>query len=180
MSTLRTTTRRTTRTFTTSRVALATLSVAGTIAYAASFALCDSHQTLAPLAAAVGVSAGAAWVVFGLLIRVAGGSRAVGTWVDACLQTQAVGIVVLILAAAANAGFFASADWLGSKPVFPVFVVVHAGLLLVTDVLMGTYFVMAAQARGLKWARALAAWVLGLNGIFAIVLTILVNGRVFS
>jgi hypothetical protein len=163
-----------------SRLALGALSIAGTILYVASFALCDSRHTLAPLAAAVGVAAGLAWVVFGLLIRLAAGARAVATWVDVCLRTQAVGTVVLVLAATANATFFARADGLGSKPMFPVFVVVHAGLLLLADVLMGAHFVTAAQARGLSWPRALAAWVLGLNGIFAIVLVLLVNGRVLT
>ena len=174
------TTTSTPKLLTTSRIALGTVSIIGTILYAASFALCDSRHTLASLAAAVGVAAAVAWIGFGLLIGVAAGSRAVGTWVDACLRTQAVGIGVLILAAAANATFFASADWLGSKPMFPVFVVVHAGLLLLADALMGAYFVTAAQARGLSWPRALAAWVLGLNGVFAIVLAILVSGRVFT
>jgi len=162
------------------RAALTGLSVVGTVAYAASFAVCDSRHTLAPLATAVGVAAAVAWVTFMVLIRHAVGAHAFERWIDLCLRTQAVGIAALVVGAFANVTFFTSADWLGSKPMFPVFIVVHAGLLALGDALMGLYFVTASDRHGLSVTRAVAVWVFGLNGIFAAVLTLLVGGRVLS
>ena len=163
------------------RLVLGAVSILGTLVYAASFALCDSERTLAPLAAAIGVAAAVAWLGFGAMIWLAQGSRQIDLWIDTCLKTQAIGIAVLMLAAAANATFFASADRLGSYPVFPVFVVVHLGLLLVADALMGAHFLLAAErTAGVAWPRALAGWVLGLNGIFALILSLLITTKVFS
>src|SRR5688500_10677038 len=102
------------------RVRIGLVSVLVLREYVAGYAVLGSRHTLASLAAAIGVAAGAAWVAFGLLIWLVVGRRGIGPWVDTCLRTQALGIAVLMPAAVANATFFAGADWLGSKPVFPV------------------------------------------------------------
>jgi hypothetical protein len=160
---------------------LGCVSVAGTAVYAASFTLCDSRRTLAPLASAIGIAAGIAWVGFGLLIRAIDGPRRLGRWIDACLRTQTIGVIVLLFAAAANAIVFAGNGGLSSYPMFPVFVVVHWGLLILADVLMGARFVAEAAAiSGVSRRGALVGWIIGLNGIFAAALAALVEGRILS
>jgi hypothetical protein len=163
-----------------SRAMLGLIAIGGTILYAASFTICDAARTLAPLASAVGASAGLAWIGFGFIILLIDGRRRVSSWVDLCLQTQALGIAVLMLAAGANATFFASVKHAGALPLFPAFIAFHLGLLLLSDALMALAFVRGAVALRFPARHALAAWILGLNGIFAIVLAMLLTMGVFT
>ena len=134
---------------------LAAFALLGTVAYAGSFAL-DPRPWTFTAATAVGVAAALSWPLFGLaLLRVRSSVRAVA---DACLPTMAVGVAVLLIAAALN---------VLTNP----YAAVHAAFILTADAAMAFAFVRYAPALGLGRRRALAWWLLVLNGPFLLLLT---------
>lgn len=153
-------------------------SVVSTLLWAASFVLCDSRQTLLPLAMAVGVAAAVAWLTLGLAVVLLVRSLRVWPWVDLCLRTQLAGMVLLGCSAAINVAFFLSADRFGSYPVFPAWLAMHLLLLLIADLLMSACFIGGAAALRLRaWVAGLL-WVGVLNGAFVGVLMLIAGSEV--
>jgi hypothetical protein len=149
----------------TSRILHATAAFVGTAVYAASFLALPDPRRLFPVAAAIGVAAGLSWPVFGAALRaVTGGRPSACDWAEACLTTMTYGIAVLTVAAGLNLIVLPSAPPTTHVPV-------HAGLLIVSNLLMAAVFVGAAGRLGLTVPAALGLWVAGLIGPFAAVLT---------
>lgn len=145
------------------RIQLASLAFAGTAAYASSCRFLRDSEAALGSATRIGVVAGLSWLGFGLALLVARPGAGLWAWVDTCLRTMARGIGVLtpgilvdLVAALDRAS--ARAPWL---------VGIHLVLLLVSDCVMGAYFVRSAGIHGLTVPRSLLLWVVVLNGLFA-------------
>ena len=150
------------------RLLLGYVAIAGTALYAASFALVEDRENLAPIAQAIGIAAGVSWPVFGLILLLITRCRpGVLVWVDACLVTMSAGIGLLMLSTLLNLGVFVLNFSHG------VLMPLHLAILLAADTAMALVFVRRSRSLGLNWAQALVLWVIALNGVFAGVLILL-------
>lgn len=105
----------------------------------------------------VAVAAGVSWPVFGAVLLLLSRARpSVLAWADACLRTMAPGI--LVLAAAALLG----RAGIGGRALVLVTVAV-------SNLTMLAVFLPQARRLGLAPAKAAAAWLLVLDGFFALV-----------
>lgn len=156
------------------RIAFGLLAFGGTAVYAASFTGAERLEPLAPAAIAVGVAAGASWPIFGAMLLAASRLRpSVVEWADACLATMAAGMFFLLGAAAANVALR-----MGAVPGVDVWSIgwFHTGMLLAADTLMCVLFVRRAMRLGLGAGTAVALWIGGLNGTFAVILWLWLRG----
>jgi hypothetical protein len=158
------------------RFLLAFVSFAGTAVYAGSFLLIN-HTGLVrmgddpgALAFEVGIASAISWPLFGLAMLLVTRSRpSILAWVDTCLVTQNMGIAVLMLSALLNLILYAS----GSSMNYHTATIIHIIIILVADTVMAAIFVRRASRIALSRLRALALWVLVLNGIFVLLLALL-------
>jgi hypothetical protein len=141
-----------------SRVALSTLAIAGTAAYAASFGPGTISDTATVWGVRVALAAGCSWPVFGSALIASSGSRRAWDWFDACLRTMAVGIGILSLATFSNSTTLRTS------------LNAHLGILLLADVSMAAYFVNQARRLAMPATTALALWIGVLNGTFVLLL----------
>lgn len=149
------------------RLGLAAIAFAGTALYAGSFQVLAGLDSFGAAGMAVGIAAGVAWVVFGVLLMLLTAARPSPLhWADVCLRTMAAGIVVLVMAALFNGGVALS----GALPPAPLLAAVHLVLLLIGNLLMCGVFYRNARRLGLSPRKAIAAWMLGLNGAFMLIL----------
>ena len=152
------------------RAALAAVALFGTAAYAGSFRLDGVDPRLAAAAMAVGWAAGVSWLVFEATLLVLTAARpSVVAWVDVCLRAMGAGMPLLGAAALVNGLAWAVRSSPQPIPVASQWAM-HGGLLVASNVLMATVFLRCARPLGLSLATAAAAWVLGLNGAFALFL----------
>lgn len=152
------------------RFLLAFISFAGTAVYAGSFALAGYREKLMPVAVAVGIASAISWPVFGLVLLMVTRSRpSILAWVDTCLVAQNIGIAVLMLSALVNLIFYAS----GASVSDYTSTFVHTIILLAADTVMAAIFVRRASRIALSRAKALALWIIVLNGIFVLLLALM-------
>jgi hypothetical protein len=144
------------------RATLAALAFIGTALYAASFILHPEAGRLVPIATAIGLSAGLSWMVLGkVILYIAGRSGPkIMMWFDTCLLTMAAGELVLLTAALANL----IAHFTGH--LIPAWA--HLGLLLLSDLVMASVFIIRAALLGTSPQLATALWIAVLNGAFAV------------
>jgi hypothetical protein len=149
------------------RAALMAVAFGGSAVYALSFAGAPGAQRWAGHAMAVGVAAGSAWILFGvLLIAVTRGRPSGVSWMDACLATMAVGIAVKMLGVGLNLVW----SWNDSiAPRAANLLFIHLAILACADVAMGARFCAESRARGVSLRTALALWV-ALNFVFGVLL----------
>jgi hypothetical protein len=155
------------------RVLLAALAIGGTALYAVSFRHSVVGGEWFPLAAAVGIAAGGAWVVLGglLLVATRGRRATVAACADLCLEVMGLGMIPLLTGAFANVTAFVRGRAVSAAIDANLVLFVHAALLTIAAVLMGAAFASAAPVRlGIARRRAMLLWVLGLNGAFAALL----------
>jgi hypothetical protein len=116
---------------------------AGTAVYAASFSLIRESMQLLPVAAAIGIAAGASWIGFGIILLIVTKRRpSIMDWADACLATMATGNAILLVSVAANATIFL----FGSKEgqIAGTLIPLHAAVLIAADIIMGSVFIQRA------------------------------------
>lgn len=143
-----------------SRVLLSLYVIAVDVLYGIAPALALSWWIPEPaaMAIAVAVAAPIAWVALGAVLAVVRDTRArLGEWFDACLRTMAVGITVLLL------GVF---TW--TIPV-PGAVLIQAGILVVSAIIMTAMFLHAGWRLGITIRRAALLWFGVLFPVFAVV-----------
>lgn len=149
------------------RLGLAAVAFAGTAFYAGSFQFLGGRESLGTAGVAIGIAAGVSWLIFGaLLLLLTAGRPSALDWADACLRTMAAGIVVLVLAALFNGGVALS----NTRPPAALLAAIHLVLLLIGNLLMCGVFYRNARRLGLSPRKAIAAWMLGLNGAFMLIL----------
>jgi hypothetical protein len=154
------------------RLACALVATVGTLAYASSFARIATPDPLFPLASAVGLAAAVSWFVFGAVLLIVTGARpSITAWVDVCLRTMAIGMVILSIGTAANI-FFAQLP-------LAALLVIQLAALGASNVVMCTVFVARARRLGLPPAAAVTFWLVGLNATFAAILFALLRLGVF-
>ena len=145
----------------TKRFLLGLLAVGGSAAYAASFHYSGGGGWIAQGAEAVAVAAGISWILFGLALLAATRCRpSVLPWADACLVCMAVGIAILGISIVLNLLKFTDPG-------------IHAGVLVASNLAMGTVFVFRARPLGLSPAKSIALWFLVLDGTFFTLWTVM-------
>lgn len=156
------------------RIVLMLIAFTGSAVYAASYRLVGATAGLAPVAAAIGIAAGTAWIGFGFLLLTAAQMdprryRRVTTlhWADACLVTMTVGMAVKMIGVGANV-IAAGLD--GERVDLAIIAPLQLALLIATDIAMGAIFVRIVRRFAMPTRTALILWVVALNGIFAFVL----------
>jgi hypothetical protein len=164
------------------RLLLMLIAFAGSAVYAVSFRLIDVAAALTPIAAAIGVAAGTAWIGFGFLLLTAAQMRprryrgvTALHWADACLLTMSVGMAAKMIGVGINA---MAAAFSGGSVALAVLAPIQLAILVGTDVLMGVVFVRFAIRLGMPTRHAAMYWIIALNGIFAAVLAALIGGGV--
>ena len=156
------------------RALLILIAIAGSTIYAASYRSIDSPIDLLPIATAIGIAAGTAWVGFGFILLTVATMRpkrfsriSVLHWADACLLAMSIGMAIKMIGVALNIALP------NGQVDFAPLAVAQLALLLVADVVMGFVFTMRSGRLGLPRRHAVALWVVALNGIFAAVLAAL-------
>ncbi|MCI0486664.1 MAG: hypothetical protein L0229_08700 [Blastocatellia bacterium] len=161
----------------TGRFLFGMVAIAGTVIYAASFALIEESAKLVPVARAIGIASGVSWPVFGVILLLVTRCRPrVLAWADACLITMIAGITVLMLSALSNVAAFVikAIESAGASTT------IHTAILIAADLLMAVVFVRHARMLGLGRALAVTLWVVALNGIFAALLILLSRSGDFA
>ncbi len=120
------------------------------------------------VAAAVGISAGLSWLLFGLLLLIVGrGGISLLSWMDGCLTTMSWGVGVKMVGVVVNLSGLGGADrglW-----------IVQSMLLVVADIVMGFVFVEQGRLRGVRRVAAISLWIFGLNVFMAILLPVVMR-----
>lgn len=152
----------------------------GSGVHAASFWLFDPPGRLAWLMLGVQVAAASSWPVLGALLVWLdpatcgdGGWRGRATrWFDVCLRVIAFGEIWLVTGAALNAIALMVP---GLRASWTAYAGVQCGLIGLAGLTMLWRFVIESRRLKLPMGRALGAWVLGLNGTFAVVFWLLAS-----
>lgn len=151
---------------TSTRVLLGGLAIAGTAVLAATFAVSPQTHPLLPTAAMVGTATGVSWVLFGGILLLTGRRRAsMESYADLCLVTMGSGMAVLITGAALNVTMVLPLWGAGA------FIGAHIVSMVAADIIMGATFTRHSGRLGFTRNQAIALWILGLNGVFALLLT---------
>jgi hypothetical protein len=149
------------------RLLLGAVAVLGTLAYSLSFLPAAGGRFVGP-GAAIGVAAGVSWFVLGAAVLwMSRGRPSIGAWADACLATMAVGIGLLSAGTILNLAAW-GVPAVGSAP--EALAAAHLAILLASNIAMGATFVRRAGRLGLSAVCGTGAWVLALDGTFAIIL----------
>jgi hypothetical protein len=134
------------------RIGLGLVSILGTAAWAMSF-----DPSVRVLAIGIGLAAGLGWIGLGIAILLfRPGKLPVANRADLCLQTQVLGITVLIFHAASN---LLPSSWPWQALDLP--------LLPAADAMMCIAFIFSAGRMNVSCGKALALWLVGLHGFFA-------------
>lgn len=151
------------------RFVLGVFAFGGAAIHAASFYAGPTTARLAGLAEVVQISAGVSWCVFGVvLLAVTRRRPSVFFWADVCLVAMGYGMAVLMLGAMLN---FVS-EWSSSLSIRTI-ANLQVTIVLASNVVMGAIFISLGRRGGLSFATAIWLWVVGLNGVFAVVSAVL-------
>lgn len=145
------------------RLILALVAVAGTIVYALSFNAIQQGELIS-YARKIGIAAGVSWLGLGAALVASATRVGVARWFDLCLKTMSIGMAVLSFGVLTNLVIWPMMVSGGVG----VLTDVQLGLLGLSDILMGTYFVKSAGLLGLPRVKGLLLWVIVLNGGFAV------------
>ena len=156
------------------RVLLMLIIFAGSAVYAASYRLIAGTTDLTPIAAAIGIAAGIAWIGFGFLLlmvaqmhprRFAGVS--LWHWADVCLLAMSLGMAIKMIGVGGNVLAAAMQDGMVNLTLLAS---IQLALLVITDVSMGFVFAKLTARLGMPLRMSCMLWIVALNGIFAVVL----------
>ncbi|MBI1849729.1 MAG: hypothetical protein HYR85_05245 [Planctomycetes bacterium] len=148
------------------RAALGAVAILGTIAW--TVAIASVMPRWRTEAAVLGVAAGIAWPVFGgVVLYVTRGRPSVVAWVDACLNTMALGIAVLLI----SSTFWLVFAFAGGNPMAAMMGFLP-GSLLASFVVMIQFFLKQALGRGMPARTALGLWFGVLLGSFAVIVLV--------
>ena len=135
---------------------LVAVAVGGSCLYGASLSLVFPAWSSAGGAAWLAISAGLAWCVFIPSLSALTKTPFIVCWY-ACLVAMGGGEVVLASGALVNAVL-----WL--RHATELAVAINAGTVLVSNIVMASLLALQLHRRGVPTGRALAAWMLILNG----------------
>ena len=156
------------------RLLLILIILAGSAVYAASYRLIAGTMDLTPIAAAIGIAAGIAWIGFGFLLlmvsqmhprRFAGVS--LWHWADVCLLAMSLGMAIKMIGVGGNVLAAAMQDGMVNLTLLAS---IQLALLVITDVSMGFVFAKLTARLGMPLRMSCLLWIVALNGIFAAVL----------
>lgn len=163
------------------RLILAGLAIGGTWLYVSSFGLGGEVGGGSTIALNIGVAAGLSWVFFGLvLLLVVEGRPSALSWADVCLKTMAVGISLLIPAIVLNSNLDSfrrlhnAGLWLDLLRWYSP--LIHLFILLAANLHMGIYFVLAGTRLFGQPRKLMSLWLLALNGMFVLLMSLISSG----
>ena len=134
---------------------------------------CQAATLLGAVGVRVGLCAAASWPIFGLFLLALArrlpraGRPSPLNWADLCLRTMAWGMIGLAAAAAFN---LIGRYW---PPSASTVRAMNATCLVASNLTMAAHFARGARGFGLSSAAVWAAWLLGLNGTFALLYLLL-------
>ncbi len=153
------------------RFTMGSSAILGTLLYATSFYYAYGIDSIAPIAKAVGFASGISWVCFGLiLLKITQSKPSLWFWADTCLQAMTRGMWFLYGSALINGLLVITRQPLPLK--HPEWLLAHFSLLFLSDLTMGYFFTQQTKKANLNPGIAILLWVLGLNGIFTLLLFI--------